>query len=248
MRDKVFERKMRGYESFHGLRATPDAWTVVRVDGRSFAKLTKARCAKPFDSMFHGIMIHTAQALLEMLGGEYAHTQSDEVSILLKRKHDLFDREVEKLVSTSASIATGAFCLAVGEMVNFDSRVVVLPSADDVVDYFRWRQSDAINGCLNGWAYWTLRDEGHSAYQASKQLHGKGDSAKRELLTDRGISIDTLPLWQRHGTGLYFEKYERLGWNHKEGMPAIAIRRGVRINSEIPVRSEYADFLGRFIV
>jgi tRNA(His) 5'-end guanylyltransferase len=32
-----FEARMRSFEYFHGLRLLPEAWTVIRVDGRSFS-------------------------------------------------------------------------------------------------------------------------------------------------------------------------------------------------------------------
>ncbi|MEV5746589.1 tRNA(His) guanylyltransferase Thg1 family protein [Actinoallomurus sp. NPDC052308] len=63
--------------------------------------------------------------LLTELGGRYAYTESDEISVLLDRSSDLFGREVEKLVSMSASAATAAFTLAAGEPVHFDGRVWV---------------------------------------------------------------------------------------------------------------------------
>ena len=43
-------------------------------------------------------MAETAKALLSSLQGTYAYTESDEISVLLPRHADLFDREVEKLV------------------------------------------------------------------------------------------------------------------------------------------------------
>lgn len=65
------------------------------------------------------------------------------LSVLLDPSFDLFDREVEKLVSISASVAAAAFTHAVGEPVHFDSRVWMGAAVQDVVDYFSWRQADA---------------------------------------------------------------------------------------------------------
>src|SRR5262245_3439062 len=93
------EPPARPLEYVHGLRRLPGAWPVVRVDGGSFTRLTTTHFAKPFDPRFHELMVTTARALLEELQGVYAHTQSDEVSVLLPRATGLFDRELEKLVS-----------------------------------------------------------------------------------------------------------------------------------------------------
>ena len=38
-------QQMRALEYFHGLTVLPHTWPVVRVDGRSFSRLTAARIA-----------------------------------------------------------------------------------------------------------------------------------------------------------------------------------------------------------
>jgi tRNA(His) guanylyltransferase len=43
-------------------------------------------------------------------------TESDEISILLPRDSDLFSRELEKLVSISAAVASATFTHAAGRM------------------------------------------------------------------------------------------------------------------------------------
>jgi hypothetical protein len=64
-----------------------------------------------------------AEALLEELHGIYGYTESDEISLLFRRDWNLFDREVEKLVSISASIASATFTLACQRLAHFDSRI-----------------------------------------------------------------------------------------------------------------------------
>jgi tRNA(His) guanylyltransferase len=87
---------------------------VLRLDGRSFSRLTEASFQKPFDERFHELMSNTSEALLSDMGGLYAYTESDEISVLFPRDFDLFDREVEKLVSISAAVAAGTFSVALG--------------------------------------------------------------------------------------------------------------------------------------
>jgi tRNA(His) guanylyltransferase len=62
------------------------------VDGRSFSRLTERACQKPFDAKFHQRMTETAKGLIGTLQGTYAYTESDEISVLLPRHADLFDR------------------------------------------------------------------------------------------------------------------------------------------------------------
>ena len=109
-----FEQRMRALEYFHDLRVLPGTWPVLRLDGRSFSRLTEARFEKPFDLRFHELMCQTTEALVTELGATYGYTESDEISLLLPNTSDVFDRSVEKLVSIAASIAGGTFSLGSG--------------------------------------------------------------------------------------------------------------------------------------
>ena len=237
------EQQMRALEYFHGLRLRPHAWPVVRVDGRSFSRLTAARFAKPFDERFHTLMVETATALLGELGGLFAYTESDEISVLLDRDFDLFDRELEKLVSVSAGMASAAFTAAAGFPAHFDSRVWLGASDDLARAYFHWRQDDAGRCALNGWCYWTLRQEGQSAREATRALEGATVEHKHELLFARGINYAALPAWQRRGIGLRWETYEKAGYNPKTGQTVTATRRRVGLVDPLPRKDEYDTLL-----
>src|SRR5438046_2419830 len=167
MNSDDFERTMRAREVFHALRLLPGAWAVVRVDGRSFSRFTEERFEKPFDPRFRALIVQTASALLDAFNGRYAYTESDEISLLLPPDWSLFDREVEKIVSVSAGVASAAFTHACGEPAHFDSRVWLGANVEVVQDYFRWRMADAGRCALNGWSYWTLRQAGQSVAQTT---------------------------------------------------------------------------------
>ena len=105
MKPDEFENRMRALEVLHSLRFVPGVWVVLRLDGRGFSRLTADRFEKPFDVRFHEFMVQTALALLAELQGAYAYTESDEISLLLPRTWDLYDRELEKSLSLSAGLA-----------------------------------------------------------------------------------------------------------------------------------------------
>lgn len=241
------EIRMRRLEWFHSLRALPGAWPIIRVDGRSFSRLTEANFQKPFDQRFHAIMTSTAAALLEALQALYCYTESDEVSVLLPRESDLFDRELEKLVSVSAGIASATFTHHQGSPAHFDSRLCLAATGGLVVDYFRWRQADATRCALNGWCYWTLRKEGQSARQAAKTLKGKSVSEKNELLFERGIKFHEVPSWQHRGTGIYWEEFEKEGANPKTGETVTTMRRRVLVDEDIPTGQDYDRYILKFV-
>jgi tRNA(His) 5'-end guanylyltransferase len=247
MKTSEFERRMRSGECFHNLRLLPAAWVVLRLDGHGFTGFTSSRFKKPFDETFHVYMIETARMLLERFQGLYAYTESDEISVLLPRDWDLFGRELEKTFSLSAGLASAAFTSACGEIVQFDSRAWAGARDEDVVDYFRWRQGDATRCALNAWCYWTLRNAGKSVAEATAMLHGRSVGFKNELLFGHGVNFNDLPLWQRRGTGIYWERYEKEGFDPIRRQAVRASRRRIKGDRELPMKQDYERLIQRIM-
>ncbi|AKQ64022.1 tRNAHis-5'-guanylyltransferase [Myxococcus hansupus] len=235
--------RARQGEAFHNQRMLPGAWGVLRVDGRGFSRFTEARYEKPFDPAFHQFMVRTATALLEELQGVYAYTQSDEISVLFRPDWSLFDRSVEKVVSLGAGLASATFTHAAGVPAVFDGRVWLGASERAVLDYFLWRQADGSRCALHGWCYWTLRKEGRSAAQATRELDGKPVSDKNELLFQRGINFNEVPLWQRRGSAMWWEPYVKEGVDPRDGRPTRAQRWRLEVDSELPMKEAYENLL-----
>lgn len=243
MKADEFESKMRSLEWFHSLRFPVESWVILRLDGRGFSRLTESRFEKPFDERFHGFMVQAAQAVLEQFQGLYAYTESDEISILLPRSWDLFDRELEKTISLSAAIASGVFSLACGTAVAFDSRACLAPLDEQVVDYFRWRQADAARCALNGWCYWTLRKGGMGVGQATKMLESKDTAFKNELLFQNGVNFNDVPLWQRRGTGVYWREVSHTGHDPMRDVAVQTTRRRLFVDRELSMGEGYATLI-----
>ncbi|MBK8256119.1 MAG: tRNA 5'-guanylyltransferase [Polyangiaceae bacterium] len=247
MKSDELDEKMRAGEIFHNLRALNGTFIVVRVDGRSFSRLTGRICEKPFDHGFHHKMTEAAKAVLTTLDGVYAHTQSDEISVLLAQNASHFDRGVEKLVSIAASAATASLSLALGEPVEFDARLWLGARKGDVVDYFRWRQSDATRSAINNWVYWLLRKEGKSVKDATQTMVGLSTAAKNEMLFKRGINFNEVPAWQRRGAGIYWETITKIGKNPKTGQEVPTQRRRLKVDSDLPMKEAYGKFVRQFL-
>src|SRR5947208_6957524 len=111
----------------------------------------------------------------------------------------------EVQISVLSGEASAKFSLLLGAVAVFDCRISQLPSADLVVDYFRWRNEDAHRNALNAHGYWLLRKQGQGVGDATANLKGLSVANKNELLFQNGINFNDLPLWQRRGVGLYWE-------------------------------------------
>ncbi len=247
MKNDEFEKRMRALERFHALRLPPETWTVLRVDGHSFTHFTETGFEKPIDNRFQKMMRQTAQALLEELHGVYAYTESDEISVLFDPSWDLFDREVEKLVSISAAIASATFTHVCQRVAHFDSRIWLGTIPSHVVDYFRWRQTDAERCALNGWCYWTLRKAGKRPAEAMALFKRASPADKIALLHQHGINYNALPTWQRRGSGLYWETFEKVGYDPVRGRERVGIRRRVKVDEELPLKEGYGAFIQHFL-
>ncbi|MEK6615519.1 MAG: tRNA(His) guanylyltransferase Thg1 family protein, partial [Bacteroidota bacterium] len=162
---------MRVFEEAGDISIIPGLFVVVRLDGRSFSRLTHEtkKFEVPFDEIFHNAMVATTEHCMKCgFRAIFGYTQSDEISILLHADDNLFDRKSRKIISIFSGEASGFFSLKVGIPAAFDSRICVLPSQEVVTDYFRWRSEDANRNALNSYCYWTLRKEGMSVKSATE--------------------------------------------------------------------------------
>lgn len=235
--------RMRARESYRDMAALPGAWIVARVDGRGFSRLTSERFDKPFDARFHELMVDAARALIEDFQGVLAYTQSDEISLVLPPDWALFARRVEKIVSLTAAQASARFSVGLGEPVQFDARVWLGASARDVADYVRWRAADAARCALSTACYWTLRNDGASAREASRRLEGASVRDKNELLFARGINFNALPVWQRRGVILGWETYLKQGYDPIAEQAVEVERRRVGVDEAIPMKDALSEYV-----
>ena len=160
---------------------------------------------------------------------------------------DLFHRKNRKLNSVLAGFASAKFALGLGSMAMFDCRICELPSARHVVDYFRWRNEDAHRNALNAHCYWLLRKDGRAGDAATQALVGLSTGEKNQLLFDRGINFNDLPAWQKRGSGLYWETYDKQGINPISSQAVTTRRRRVRRDIELPMKDAYSEFIASLL-
>lgn len=251
MRFEELDARLRTFETNDDHCVLPGLHIVVRLDGRSFTRQTREvwRLDAPFDVRFRDHMLDTVEHLMTAcgFGVVYGYTQSDEISLLLRRDDATFGRKTRKLLSILAGEASARFTLAMGQMACFDARICPLPTPADVIDYFRWRHEDAHRNALNAHGYWLLRGQGQSAQAATAALAGLSVADKNELLFRGGIQFNTLPAWHKRGAALYMREETRPGVDPRTGASRPALRRVLHRDLELPVGDAYGAFVRAFV-
>lgn len=198
--------RFKAYEAAAGAVLTRRVPVIVRADGRAFHSITR-RAKRPYDPDVAACMVAAAKAMAsDTHGCTLAYMQSDEVSLLVTdyakpttQAH--FGYRVAKMVSTTAAVASVAFdreasavcpLLLAGRPPAFDARAFNVP-ADDVVNYFVWRQWDAERNALIGLV---------QTYYSAKDCHGKGRTQQHDMLRAAGVAWSEVPPEQKYGVML----------------------------------------------
>lgn len=180
---------------------------VIRIDGKAFHSWTKkSKCEKPFDKQLVELMGATTKYLCENISGcVCGYCQSDEISLLLinsqtNETQPWFNNRIQKMASISASLATFYFNNNNPKEVKypafFDSRVFVVPERD-VINYFIWRQRDAMRNSISMLA---------QSMFSPKQLMKMSSDQKIEMCKTKGIDWNTdLDLSYKLGSLVYKE-------------------------------------------
>lgn len=246
MKFEQLDRRMRVYETAHDHCVLPGVHVVARIDGRSFSHLTRVahELEAPYDERFRDCMVATLEHLMACgFATLYGYTQSDELSILLRRDETTFGRKLRKLLSVLAGEASARFALAFGAMAAFDCRISQLPRDEDVVDYFRWRHEDAHRNALNGHSYWLLRRQGLDDHEATVRLRGVSVAERNELLFRNGVNFNDVPAWQKRGIGAYWRDEASHGVDPRTGLATESTRRTLVVDRELPMKDAYDAFV-----
>ena len=227
--DDLGTRMKTFYESTPKIHLMHRCPVAIRLDGRAFHTFTKG-FQKPFDEILMKSMQETMQYLCENIQGcVFGYTQSDEITFILVDYKNLtssawFDYEVQKVCSIAASMATMAFnnifskyvkkfdlelayndngidteenrklleiyTKAVNKGAMFDARCFNIPK-EEVANLIYWRQLDAMRN--------SVQAVGQANF-SHKELQGKSCADIKEMLKEKGIDWDSLPLECQRGS------------------------------------------------
>lgn len=238
--------RMKTYEGVSRNYLTRRMPVIIRIDGKAFHSFTKG-FQRPFDTTLHASMVDTAKALCAGIQNcRMAYTQSDEISLLLV-DYDNIDTEawlknnIQKMASISASMATmhfnkifrekSRFCHVDDEVwtryqraldtAMFDSRVFSVP-ANDVCNYFIWRQQDATKNSIQ------MVARAHFSHKSLQGLNGK--QLQEKLFQEKQIN------WSTDFTT-----------EQKRGHTIVKDFEGRWIEDFTPIFSQDRDFIERFL-
>lgn len=198
MNDNLGQRMKHNYENAFRTYLPYRMPIIIRVDGRAFHTFTRDM-ERPFDVRFSVAMMKLSQYLLMNVGpARLTYSQSDEVSLLLHPYNKLtsepwFGNEIQKIVSSTAALASAWFTWYYNKLAHFDARVFVLPESE-VCNYFIWRQQDATRNSVQMAA---------QTQYSHKELLGKNNSELQEMLFRRGINWNDYESAFRRGFCVY---------------------------------------------
>ena len=70
---------------------------------------------------------------------------------------------------------------------------------------------------------------------------------KNEILFERGINYNDVPMWQKRGIGVYSDTLVKDGYNPLIKEVVQVKRNTFKVNYELPISEDYAAFIGGFL-
>lgn len=229
--------RMKGYENIERRYLTRRMPTLIRLDGKAFHSFARG-FQKPFDMVLMQSMWDTVKYLCENIQGcKIGYTQSDEIQLLLTDYEKIdtcswFDKNVLKMASISASMATLAFNKAFAENV-WNYRNTGLDSKyeefldKDIEKYSQIYHKKLNTALFDSRVYnipkeevcnafiWRQQDATRNAIQmvgqanfSHKQLQNKNCNQIQEMLfQEKEINFNDLPVYQKRGACIIKEYY-----------------------------------------
>jgi tRNA(His) guanylyltransferase len=195
---------------------------LARMDGRAFHSFAR-HLKKPYDPGMSRSMIETTKYLVDNFNADLGYTQSDEITLYWKNNTPevqlMFSGRTHKWVSSLASSATIKFYKNVllnlpaksGDDPTFDARVWQVPTENDALEVFMWREMDATKNAVSMAA---------SSFYRESILNGKTMKERIQMLHEAGIDFNKYPDFFKRGTFVRKMKVETLLTNEEwESIP-----------------------------
>lgn len=175
---------------------------VARLDGKCFSNFTRG-LERPYDVRLSNLMIDTTKFLVQETNAVCGYTQSDEITLAwyssTMESQIYFDGRIQKMVSVLAATCSVYFNYLMmarledrlDRQLVFDCRAWQVPTLEEAVNCFLWREFDATKNSISMAA---------SAYYSHKELQDKDGSQKQEMLFQKGINWNDYPDYFKRGS------------------------------------------------
>ena len=221
-------------------RVTPGAWTIMRLDGRRFTSgtaayrpplevIARSKIIAPFHPSFHEAMLAATAALMEALPTDFAHTASDEVSLVLSpQEAGFYGGRLAKWLSVAAGTASASRARNMGLFAGLpvmDARAFAARDIGEVEAYLRDRMFSAWRNCRNAFIWHAIAAQGHTdPAEIERIAGGLGEEGRRQILK----TTPDPATWMRLGTFAAWIQTERAGRNPLTGAVTATARKELR--------------------
>lgn len=203
------------YEENQNYKILPRIPVIIKIDGRSFSKITK-HTQKPFCHKIMALLNETMLALVKQIDGVvFGYQYSDKMLFVLRndRSQDedpWFGNHIQQQASVAASMATYHFMRNLWSMddppnlegdITFHARVFGVPSIKEACNYLIYRQWMCLQNAINEAVYsvlWPRYGKKTAAFLDEKSL-----DQRKQILEDAGLDLDNLPSAYRLGSAAY---------------------------------------------
>lgn len=229
--------RMKWYERrYADTTLMPGIPVMARIDGRSFSRFTKG-LERPYDVRLSQLMRDTTKYLVQETNARCGYTQSDEISLVwLSEDYDseiFFGGKLLKMASVIGSMATAYFNKRLptvlpekeDQLPVFDNRVWEVPTPEEAVNCFIWREQDATRNSIQ------MSARHHYSHY---DCHKKNTSELQQMLFQKGVNWNDYPNFFKRGT--YIRKRELDRPFTTEELESLPEKHAARRNPDLVVK------------
>lgn len=242
---KTIGDRMKFYESFTTKQILmPKLPVMARLDGKAFHTFTRG-LKRPYDKRLSDLMVETTKYLVEQTNANCGYTQSDEITLVwyLNDKSEMpYGGKLFKLQSDYAAMCSVYFNKRLVEflpekvdaMPRFDCRVWNVPTLEDAVTCFVWRENDATKNSVSMLA--------QSEFSHKKLQNKNGSEMQDMLMLQKGLNWNDFPAFFKRGT--YVQKVRELTKFSKEELSKLPMKHEARMNPDLMIERNVVKIVG----
>lgn len=199
----AFGDRCKGFEMAEaGRKAQAGLPLLARLDGRAFHTFTRG-LERPYDARFNRLMAMTTHYLVQETHALIGYTQSDEISLLWHLPDPAselpFGGRFQKLTSILAGLASAKLNRLLPEVLPlraswipvFDCRAWQVPTREDALDVFIWREDDCIKNSVSMLC---------RGYYSEREMFKAGRQVYLHMLKKKGRDWNDEPAFFKRGT------------------------------------------------